>query len=125
MQRPSMSRSIWSIAPLSALTFSASAISPEESDFAAEAMASSHIAPISMISRFNSKSCSSNLFLMLTKPSCDVIFGTLILGLREDIIGLAELYQLTKQEERSVVRNTDCLLHIVGHHNDGVLLFQF
>ena len=125
MQRPSMSRSIWSIPPLFFFTLTANSISPVVSAFTADAMASSHIAPISMISRFNSKSCSSNLFLMLTKPSCDVIFGTLILGLREDIIGLAKLYQLTKQEERSVVRNTDCLLHIVGHHNDGVLLFQF
>ncbi|CAN3964914.1 Sugar phosphate isomerase/epimerase, partial [Dysosmobacter welbionis] len=43
----------------------------------------------------------------------------------EQCLRPAELHQIPQQEKRRVVGDTGGLLHIVGHHDDSILAFQF
>ncbi|CAN3975603.1 sporulation transcription factor Spo0A, partial [Dysosmobacter welbionis] len=97
--------------------------------WAAAEMASSHRAPIWIISTCSRSSCSPNLFLTLrpslAEPAGDVVFCALVRGGGEQCLRPAELHQIPQQEKRRVVGDTGGLLHIVGHHDDSILAFQF
>ena len=54
----------------------------------------------------------------------NIILCFLLLGLREQLLGIAVFDQLTQQEESRLIRNTDRLLHVMGHNNDCIFLLQ-
>src|SRR5581483_9899120 len=54
----------------------------------------------------------------------DVVLGLLALRLDEDLVGDAELDHLAEVHVGSVVRDPRRLLHVVRHHDDGVILLQ-
>ncbi|CAN4005523.1 selenium-dependent molybdenum cofactor biosynthesis protein YqeB, partial [Dysosmobacter welbionis] len=128
-QRFSTSRSFWSISRSASPAARARSSSPFIRAWAAAEMASSHRAPIWIISTCSRSSCSPNLFLTLrpslAEPAGDVVFCALVRGGGEQCLRPAELHQIPQQEKRRVVGDTGGLLHIVGHHDDSILAFQF
>lgn len=63
--------------------------------------------------------------MMLTKPTCDVGFGSLVIRSGENFVRRSKLNQLSVEEESSGIRDTGCLLHVMGHDDDCVLAFEF
>src|SRR3989304_5604043 len=55
----------------------------------------------------------------------DVVFRFLLHRFDENFVGHAELHQLSEIHIGSVVRDTGRLLHVVRHHDDRVVAFQF
>src|SRR5699024_7075489 len=120
--------SFWSISSSMGFTFLASSMSFSSKALAAVEMASSHRAPVVISATLSCSSCSSNLvlisFLFLSvsaKPAGDVVFGALILGHGEHLLGGAKLHQLAQQEERRLIRDTRRLLHVMRHNNDSIV----
>ena len=61
----------------------------------------------------------SPTFLRLTEATGDVALGAFVVGIGEDVVGVAELDQLAEEEETGFMGDTGCLLHIVGDDDDG------
>src|SRR5262249_40552665 len=54
----------------------------------------------------------------------DVVLGHSVIRFREYLFSSAELYHLSKPEERGVIRNTRSLLHVVGYYYYRVFLLE-
>src|SRR5215471_3953619 len=59
-----------------------------------------------------------------SEPARNVILGTLVAGIREDLVRRVKLDHSPIQKEAGLLRNSSCLLHIMGHNHDSVLRFQ-
>lgn len=57
------------------------------------------------------------------EASGQIVLSAFVLRMGKDFSGIAELHHFTYKEERQVVRNAGCLLHIVGDDDHGVFLF--
>src|SRR3569833_2574293 len=60
----------------------------------------------------------------LSKPSRNVVFRAFVGGCREDLLCGVEFNDAAHEEEAGVLRHTRGLLHVVGHDNDRVVLFE-
>src|SRR5690606_24837288 len=66
----------------------------------------------------------------LAEPAADVILGPFVLWIRKQTFCLSELHQLTRhplvrEHEGGVVGDSRCLLHIMRHDHDRVVLYEF
>src|SRR5690242_19443215 len=60
----------------------------------------------------------------LSEPPSDVVFS-LPLGRRgEDLLGLIELHKLSVEKKSGLIGDSCCLLHVVGHNDDRVILLE-
>jgi hypothetical protein len=62
---------------------------------------------------------------ILAEPTCYVRFRPRVIRAGENFVRRSDLYQLAIEEESGEVRNSGCLLHVVGHDDDGVVAFKF
>src|SRR5450755_389089 len=62
---------------------------------------------------------------LLTEASTDVIFGLLPMGMLKEIDSGSNLYKFTTQKEACVLRDTRCLLHVMRHNHDCIILREF
>src|SRR3954462_11292578 len=68
--------------------------------------------------------------MRLPETTADVVLGLLVVGIREDLLGLAYLDQATglagalDVEERGEVAGAAGLLHVVGDDDDRVVLLE-
>src|SRR3972149_1359709 len=91
-------------------------------------MASSTMLPSRRISSFRCWiSCSKALrmiYLLLAEAPGDVILGTLVVRVGEDLLVHCPFHQLSLQEEGGIISCSGCLLNGVGNQNDGVILLE-
>src|SRR5579884_2143038 len=67
---------------------------------------------------------SAFIMLMLTVAPSDVVLGSLVARLEENIPGLADFHKFPYEKESGVVGDACGLLHGVRHDDDGVFPFQ-
>ena len=61
---------------------------------------------------------------ILAKSTRDIILGLFLNRIREDLLGSADFDQPSHAKEGRLFTDSRGLLHVVGHNDDGVILFE-